>query len=309
MARLIAGLGTSHIPSIGVALDAGKRDDPEWKPFFDGYEPARDWIADAAPDVAVVIYNDHGLELSFQRTVPTFAVGAADRYAPGDEGWGVRDIPAFDGAPDFSWHLIDMLVEEEFDPTICHELDVDHGVQVPLELFWGRPDAWPVRIVPIAVNMLCFPIPKPGRCFRFGKVLGEAIRNWPGDEKFVVIGTGGLSHQLQGARAGFNAPEADRAFLRDIAERPETLAALSREDFVERFGSEGAELIMWLVMRGALDDAVRTVHAHYHVPVSMTGAGMIVMENETVAGASGGERASAEAAGSVQAGRASARTA
>ena len=279
MARLVGGIGTSHVPSIGFALDAGKRDHPDWKPFFDGYDPAREWIAAAAPDVAVVIYNDHGLELSFRRTVPTFAVGAADGYAPGDEGWGVRDIPSFAGDPAFSWHLIDRLVEAEFDPTICHELDVDHGVQVPMELFWGRPSAWPVRIVPVAVNMLCYPIPKPGRCFRFGEVLGEAIRSWPGDEKFVVIGTGGMSHQIQGGRAGFTSPDADRAFLRDIAADPGALVGLSREDFVERFGGEGAELIMWLVMRGAMDEAVRTVMTHYHVPVSMTGAGMIVPEN------------------------------
>ena len=279
MARLIAGLGTSHVPSIGGALDAGRHQDPDWKPFFDGYGPAQAWLREARPDVAVVVYNDHGLDLSFQRIVPTFAVGAADWYGPGDEGWGVRDIPSFAGAPDFSWHLIDRLVEDEFDVAICHELDVDHGVQVPMELFWGRPAEWPVRIVPVAVNMLCYPIPKPGRCHRFGRSLGAAIRGWPGDETFVVIGTGGMSHQIQGARAGFTAPDADRAFLKDIAERPEILAALSREDFIERFGGEGAELIMWLVMRGALDDAVRTVHTHYHVPVSMTGAGMILMEN------------------------------
>lgn len=279
MARLIGGLGTSHVPSIGAAIDKGLRDTPDWKPFFDGYIPGQDWVKQAKPDVAVVIFNDHGNSFFLDR-VPTFAVGCAEEYKPVDEGWGPRPIPPFRGAVDFSWHLVDTMVENRFDPMICQEIDVDHGIQVPMELFWGRPAEWPVKVVPIFVNVIQYPIPLPSRCWELGQVLRKAIESYDSDERFVVLGTGGLSHQLQGARAGFVNPEADRAFLRDIAADPGKLARMSRERYVELFGSEGAELMMWLVMRGCMDAAVRVLHTHYFVPASMTGAGMIVLENE-----------------------------
>ncbi|MGP3930422.1 class III extradiol dioxygenase family protein [Nonomuraea sp. KM88] len=279
MARIVGGLGTSHVPSIGAALDKGLRDTPEWKPFFDGYAPAQEWVREQRPDVAVVVFNDHFNALFLDR-VPTFAVGCAPEYHPVDEGWGPRPIPPFEGAADFAWHLVDTLVDNHFDPEIIQEIKVDHGLQVPMELFWGRPvKAWPVKVVPIFVNVLQYPIPLPGRLYALGKVLGRAIESYDSDERFVVLGTGGLSHQLQGARAGFVNPEADRRFLQDIAHDPGTLAGWSREQYVETFGGEGAELIMWLVMRGALDPEVVVRHRHYFVPASMTGAGMIVMEN------------------------------
>jgi len=190
-----------------------------------------------------------------------------------------QGIAPFQGAVDFSWHLIDTLVENRFDPMICQEIEVDHGIQVPMELFWGRPDVWPVKVVPIFVNVIQYPIPLPSRCYEMGRVLRKAIDSYDSDECIVILGTGGLSHQLQGARAGFVNPEADQAFLRDIATDPDKLAAMSREQYVEMFGSEGAELMMWLVMRGAMDRDVVVRHKHYFVPASMTGAGMIVMEN------------------------------
>lgn len=282
MAKLIGGLGTSHVPSIAAAIDKGLAGTDAWKPFFDGYVPAKEWIARAKPDIAVVIFNDHGNSFFLDR-VPTFAVGCAEEYRPVDEGWGPRPIPPFEGAADFSWHLIDTLVDNRFDPMICQEIEVDHGLQVPMELFFGRPEAWPVRVVPIFVNVIQYPIPLPSRCYEMGRVLRQAIESWPGDERVVVIGTGGLSHQLQGSRAGFVNPEADRAFLKDIATDPDRLAAMSRERYVEMFGSEGAELMMWLVMRGAMDRDVVVRHTHYFVPASMTGAGMIVMENAATA--------------------------
>lgn len=284
MATLIGGLGTSHVPSIAAAIDKGLRDTPDWKPFFDGYGPGQDWVREHRPDIAVVVFNDHGNSFFLDR-VPTFAVGCAEEYRPVDEGWGPRPIPPFPGAVDFSWHLVDTLVAERFDPMICQDIEVDHGIQVPMELFWGRPAAWPVRVVPIFVNVIQYPIPLPSRCYEMGRVLRRAIESYPTDERIVVVGTGGLSHQLQGARAGFVNPPADRAFLRDIAENPDRLAALSREDYVATFGSEGAELMMWLVMRGAMDQAVKVIHTHYFVPASMTGAGMIVLENEARASA------------------------
>lgn len=279
MAKLIGGLGTSHVPSIAAAIDKGLRDTPDWKPFFDGYIPGQDWVREQKPDIAVVIFNDHGNSF-FLDKVPTFAVGCAQSYKPIDEGWGPRAIPDFEGAADFSWHLVDTLVENRFDPMICQEIEVDHGIQVPMELFFGRPERWPVRVVPIFVNVIQHPIPLPARCYEMGATLRRAIESYPGNERIVVIGTGGLSHQLQGARAGFTNPDADRTFLREIATDPERYAAMSREDYVETFGSEGAELMMWLVMRGAMDARVAVRHTHYFVPASMTGAGMIVLENE-----------------------------
>jgi protocatechuate 4,5-dioxygenase, beta chain len=278
MAKLVGGLGTSHVPSIGVALDKGLRETPDWKPFFDGYVQGQDWVREQKPDIAVVIFNDHGNSFFLDR-VPTFALGCAPIYNPIDEGWGARAIAPFEGAEEFSWHFADRLVENHFDPLICREIEVDHGLQVPMELFWGRPDRWPVKVVPIWVNTIQFPIPTPQRCWEMGKVLREAIESWPTDEKVVVMGTGGLSHQLQGARAGFINREADQAWLDGIANDPEKYRSMSREDYVEQFGSEGAELIMWLVMRAAMDPQVKLIHKHYHAPASMTGAGMVVLEN------------------------------
>jgi protocatechuate 4,5-dioxygenase, beta chain len=213
--------------------------------------------------------------------VPTFAVGVGETYRPIDEGWGPRPVPAFEGAVDFSWHLADTMVENHFDPLICREIEVDHGCQVPMELFFGRPDAWPCKIVPIWVNTIQYPVPTPQRCWELGQVLRKAIDAWGGDERIAILGTGGLSHQLQGARAGFINQPADREWLQGIASDPGRYRDMSLKDYVEMFGTEGAELIMWLVMRGAMDRQVRLIHSHYHAPTSMTGAGMVVLENAT----------------------------
>ncbi len=278
MAKIIGGLGTSHVPSIAAAIDKGLADSPAWKPLFDGYIPAKQWVADHKPDIAVVIFNDHG-NAFFLDKIPTLAVGVADRYRPIDEGWGPRPVPDFMGAQDFAWHLVDTMVTEHFDPLVCRELDVDHGLQVPMELFFGRPEAWPVRIVPILVNTIQYPIPTPQRMWQLGQTLRRAIASWDTDETVAILGTGGLSHQLQGSRAGFiNAP-ADQAWLAEIGSNPQKYRDMTREDYVEVFGSEGAELIMWLVMRGAMNESVRTVHSHYYSPASMTGTGMVVLEN------------------------------
>lgn len=279
MARLIGGLGTSHVPSIAAAIDKGLADTPDWKPLFDGYIPAKQWVADKKPDIAVVIFNDHG-NAFFLDKIPTLAVGVAEWYRPIDEGWGPRPVPDFEGAQDFSWHLVDTMVTEHFDPLVCMELDVDHGLQVPMELFFGRPEAWPVKIVPILVNTIQYPIPTPQRMWQLGQTLRRAIESWDTDETVAILGTGGLSHQLQGSRAGFINPSADQAWLAEIGSNPQKYRDMSREDYVATFGSEGAELIMWLVMRAAMDDQVRTVHSHYYSPASMTGTGMVVLENK-----------------------------
>lgn len=278
MAELIGGFGTSHVPSIAAALDKGLRDSDEWRPFFDGYRPAQDWIAAARPDIAVVVFNDHGNSFFLDR-VPTLALGVADRYRPADEGWGPRPVPDFEGAADFAWHLADRMVEAHFDPMICREIDVDHGLQVPMELAFGRPEAWPVKVVPIFVNTIQYPIPTPQRMWDLGRLLRQAIESWPGSERVLVMGTGGLSHQLQGARAGFLNPAADRDWIATIGSDPARWRNLSRADYVEIFGSEGAELMMWLVMRGCLDERVETLASTYFAPASMTGAGMVLLRN------------------------------
>lgn len=278
MAKLIGGIGTSHVPSIAMAIDKGLRHSDEWAPFFDGYTPAQDWVAEKKPDIAVVVFNDHGNSFFLDR-VPTLALGVADEYKPADEGWGPRPVPVFEGATDFAWHLADRMVEGHFDPMLCRELDVDHGMQVPMELIFGGPEAWPVKVVPILVNTIQYPIPTPQRMWELGKLLRGAIESYPTDEKVVVLGTGGLSHQLQGARAGFINPEADKEWIAKIGADPERYRNMTREEYVEEFGSEGAELIMWLVMRGCLDESVNTLHNHYFAPASMTGAGMVLLEN------------------------------
>jgi protocatechuate 4,5-dioxygenase beta chain len=281
MANLIGGLGSSHVPSIGIALDRGLDQTDDWKPFFDGYDTPKQWCKDQKPDIAILIFNDHGNAIFLDR-VPTFTIGVAPSYAPADEGWGPRDIPNFQGDEAFSWYLADKFVENHFDPMIAREIDLDHGCQIPMELFFGRPQqyAWPVKIVPIIVNTVQFPIPTPQRCWDMGVLLRKLIDSYPTDDRVVVIGTGGLSHQLQGKRAGFLNPEADKKWINTIATDPLYWASLSREDYIEMFGSEGAELIMWLLMRGCMDQAVDLIHSHYFSPASMTGAGCVVLENK-----------------------------
>jgi protocatechuate 4,5-dioxygenase beta chain len=278
MARITAGIACSHVPAIGVAMDTGITDQPYWRPVFDGFQLSRKWNPENRPDVIFLVYNDHCTAFD-SSIIPTFALGCAAEFQPADEGWGPRPVPVFEGATDFSWHLADRMVEGHFDPMLCRELDVDHGMQVPMELFFGRPEAWPVKVVPILVNTIQYPIPTPQRMWDLGQLLRRAIESYPTDEKVVVLGTGGLSHQLQGARAGFINPEADREWIEKIGPNPDRYRGMTREDFVEEFGSEGAELIMWLVMRGCMEEAVTTLCRHYFAPASMTGAGMVLLEN------------------------------
>jgi protocatechuate 4,5-dioxygenase beta chain len=277
MARVVGGVGTSHVPSIGAALDNGKDDTEPWKAIFDGYGPARSWMEQQRPDVAIIIYNDHGSAFSLD-ALPTFAIGAAGSYAPADEGYGPRRVPTIEGDPDLSWHLIESLVAEEYDVTICQRLEVDHGLTVPMSILWGAPTTWPVRVVPIAVNVIQYPTPTPLRCLRLGQAIRRAIESFEPDLAVAVVGTGGMSHQLQGQRAGHINREFDEMFLNQLSAGPDALTALSTEDYIRLAGSEGAELIMWLVMRGALGGEVSEVYRDYHVPASNTAAGIVVLE-------------------------------
>jgi protocatechuate 4,5-dioxygenase, beta chain len=278
MARIVGGITTSHIPAIGAALAKGQQDTPYWKPFFDGYAPVRRWLGEVKPDVAVVIYNDHGLSF-FLDHIPTFAVGAAATYPNEDSGWGLEVVPEVHGDVEFSWHLIESLVADEFDITMCQEMKVDHGFIVPLMTMWPGVAAWPIRAVPIAVNTVQHPIPSAARCYKLGKALGKAIESYPEDITVVILGTGGMSHQLQGERAGFINKRFDTMFMEKLVADPAALTRMSNAELVEQAGSEGVELIMWLAMRGAMTRGASVVHSHYHIPVSNTAAGVLVLEN------------------------------
>jgi protocatechuate 4,5-dioxygenase beta chain len=276
MARLIGGIATSHVPAIGGAMAKGIQNEPYWKPFFDGFPPVREWLTRAKPDVAVVVYNDHGLNF-FLDKMPTFAVGAAPTYRNADEGWGIPQVPAFEGDLDLSWHLIDRLVADEFDITTCQEMLVDHAFTLPMALLW--PDQhWPVRVVPVCINTVQFPLPSAARCYRLGEAIGKAVRSWAGDARVVVIGTGGLSHQLDGERAGFINAAFDHRFIRSLSDEPQWATQFSTEELVEQAGTQGVELLMWLAMRGALGASVRALHVNYHIPISNTASGLLLME-------------------------------
>jgi len=279
MARIIGGLTTSHIPAIGNAIARGLEDDPYWKPFFDAYPPIRAWLAQHKPDVAINIYNDHGLGF-FLDKMPTFAIGAAHEYRNADEGWGIPTLGAFAGDPRLSWHIIEGMVADEFDITSCQELAVDHGFTVPMQLFWpGAPDndAMP-RSVAISANTVQHPIPTLKRALDFGKSLRRALLSYPEDIKIVILGTGGLSHQLDGERAGFINSDFDRMCMEKIVSDPESLTKISRMELVEKAGSQGTEFLMWMMMRGALGPQVTALSQNYHIPVSNTGAGTMLLE-------------------------------
>ena len=278
MARIIGGVATSHVPAIGAALDNGKAGEPYWQPVFAGYEASKRWIAEQKPDVVILVYNDHASAFSLE-LIPTFAIGGADTFAPADEGWGRRPVPVVKGHPELAWHLAERLILDEFDMTIVNRMDVDHGLTVPLSLMFGQPAEWPCKVIPLAVNVVQYPPPTGNRCFRLGQALRRAVEAYPEDLKVVVFGTGGMSHQLQGPRAGLINREFDTAFLDRLVSDPEAQAAMPHLDYVREAGSEGIELVMWLIMRGALDAKVVERHRFYHVPASNTAVGHLILEN------------------------------
>jgi protocatechuate 4,5-dioxygenase beta chain len=277
MAKIIGGITTSHVPAIGKAIAKSLQQEPYWKPFFDGFPPVRDWLGKEKPDVAVVIYNDHGLNF-FLDKMPTFAVGAAAEYRNADEGWGIPTLPPYPGDPALSWHLIESLLAEEFDITTCQEMKVDHAFTLPLELLYPNRHPCPVRTVPVCVNTVQFPLPSAARCFKFGQAIGRAIESWDSDAKVVIVGTGGLSHQLDGKRAGFINQDFDRLFMDKLVADPLWVTRYSIADLVELTGTQGIELLNWLTARGALQGEVTQRHANYHVPISNTASGLMLME-------------------------------
>jgi protocatechuate 4,5-dioxygenase beta chain len=267
------------VPAIGAALDNGKSNEPYWQPLFRGFERSKQWIAEAKPDVIILVYNDHASAFSLE-VIPTFAIGCAESFAPADEGWGPRPVPIVHGHPELAWHIAQSTILDEFDMTIVNKMDVDHGLTVPLSLLFGQPDAWPCPVIPLAVNVVQYPPPTANRCFELGKAIRRAVDSFPQDIRVAVFGTGGMSHQLQGPRAGLINSAFDNKFLDDFATNPEALTRIKHVEFLREAGSEGIELVMWLIMRGALDRDAKEVYRFYHVPASNTAVGHMILENQ-----------------------------
>ncbi len=278
MAKITAGVATSHVPAIGAALDLNKTQEPYWAPLFKGYEFSKQWIAAQKPDVVFLVYNDHASAFSLD-IIPTFAIGCADEYTPADEGWGPRPVPVVKGHPELASHIAQSVIQSDFDLTIINRMDVDHGLTVPLSLMFGQVQAWPCRVIPFAVNVVQYPPPSGMRCYQLGKAIRRAIDSFDEDLNVQIWGTGGMSHQLQGPRAGLINKEFDQRFLDRLVNEPDELAKMPHLDYVREAGSEGIELVMWLIMRGALDPRVQQVHRFYHVPASNTAVGHLILEN------------------------------
>jgi protocatechuate 4,5-dioxygenase beta chain len=278
MARISAGVATSHVPAIGAAIDNGKTQEPYWIPVFKGYEFSKRWIAAAKPDVVLLVYNDHASAFSLE-IIPTFAIGCAERFDPADEGWGPRPVPVVEGHPEFAAHIAQSVIQQDFDLTIVNKMDVDHGLTVPLSLLFGTPAAWPCRVIPIAVNVVQYPPPSGNRCYQLGKAIRRAVDCYDPELNVQIWGTGGMSHQIQGPRAGLINKEFDRRFLDQLISAPDALAAMPHIEYIREAGAEGVELVMWFIMRGALDAQVKTTHRFYHVPASSTAVGHLILEN------------------------------
>ncbi len=277
MAEVIGGVATSHVPAVGAAMDKDRTSEPYWAPYFAKLEPLRRWIAELEPDVCVLIYNDHANAFSLE-LIPTFAIGLADTFRPADEGYGRRPVPDVAGHPDLAWHLAESLILDEFDMTLVNELEVDHGLTVPLSVMFGQPQAWPCPVVPILVNVVQYPPPTGRRCYNLGRALRRAIDSFPGKERVLIVGTGGMSHQLQAERAGLLNPAFDTRFMDLLVHDPESAATITHTEYLREAGSEGIELVMWLIMRGALHENVREVYRATHLPTSNTHNGLLVLE-------------------------------
>jgi protocatechuate 4,5-dioxygenase, beta chain len=283
MAHLSASVYTSHVPAIGAALDLGKSEEPYWQPLFKGYEYSKQWLKDNTPDVIFLVYNDHATAFSLD-IIPTFAIGCAAEFKPADEGWGPRPVPMVKGHPELASHIAQSVIQQDFDLTIVNKMDVDHGLTVPLSLMCGQPSAWPCPVIPFAVNVVQYPVPSGKRCLQLGQAIQRAIKSFDEPLNVQIWGTGGMSHQLQGPRAGLINKEFDTRFMDLLIEQPDAAAAIPHIDYVREAGSEGIELVMWLIARGAMSDVnggppVELMHRFYHVPASNTAVGHAILKN------------------------------
>ena len=279
MAKISAGVFTSHVPAIGAAIDNDKMDEEYWQPLFAGYDYSRQWIAEQKPDVILLVYNDHATAFD-SNLVPTFAIATGEQFKPADEGWGPRPVPMVQGHPELASHIAQSVIQDEFDLTVVRDLDVDHGLTVPLSLMFGQPEQWPCRVIPIAVNVGLYPPPSGKRCYALGKALRRAVESFDENLNVQVWGTGGMSHQLQGPRAGLINKSFDNTFLDRIVDDAEELSQTPHVDYVRLSGSEGVELVMWFIARGALNETVEQQHRFYHVPASNTAVGHLILENQ-----------------------------
>ncbi len=278
MARIIAGVACSHVPAIGAAIDLGKTREPYWVPLFKGFERSKQWMAETRPDVVILVYNDHASAFSLE-VIPTFALGCAEEFPIADEGWGPRPVPVVKGHPELAWHIAQSVILDEFDLTIVNKMPVDHGLTVPLSLMFGQPAAWPCPVIPLCVNVIQYPPPTGHRCYALGQAIRRAVQSFDRDLRVVIFGTGGMSHQLQSERAGLINSQFDARFLDGMAKDPEALTRIQHLEYVREAGSEGIELVMWLIMRGALDRDASEVYRFYHVPASNTAVGHMILEN------------------------------
>lgn len=278
MATIVGGIGTSHVPTIGLAYDKGRQSEPAWAPLFEGYKPVARWLEAQKPDVLVCFYNDHANSIFFD-FYPTFAIGISPEFELADEGAGKRPLPNIPGHSDMAIHLAEELVNNEFDMTVFQDKPLDHGLHSALPLLWPHKDGWPGAVVPIQVNVLQYPLPTALRCFKLGQAVRRAIQSYPGDLRVAIVGTGGLSHQIHGERTGFNNTEWDMEFLELLERDPARLTRLTHAEYVRLGGAEGAEVIMWLAMRGALSEHVRMVHDHYYLATT-TGMTVAVFEED-----------------------------
>jgi len=283
MAHITASVYTSHVPAIGAAIDHGKTGEPYWQPMFAGYDFSKQWMKDNRPDVIFLVYNDHATAFSLE-IIPTFAIGTAAEFKAADEGYGARPVPTVIGHPELASHIAQSVIQDDFDLTIVNKMDVDHGLTVPLSLMCGQPQAWPCPVIPFHVNVVQYPVPSGRRCFMLGQAIRRALESYDEDLKVQIWGTGGMSHQLQGPRAGLINAEWDNRFLDRLIADPEDLSKMPHIDYVREAGSEGIELVMWLIARGAMADVAggkRPVlrHRFFHVPASNTAVGHLILEN------------------------------
>jgi gallate dioxygenase len=278
MARIVGAIAASHTPTIGFAFDTNKQNDPVWKPIFQAFKPVQDWLAAKKPDVLFVIFNDHVTSFFFDH-YSAFALGIGDSYAVADEGGGPRDLPAVKGHPGLSHHIGAALMADEFDMSFFQGKPLDHGLFSPLSVMWPHKPSWPGTVIPLQIGVLQFPIPSARRCYKLGQSLRKAIESYPEDLKVAIVATGGLSHQVHGERAGFNNTAWDDRFLDLLENDPEALTRMTIADYAKLGGLEGAEVIMWLVMRGAMSARIKRLHRDYYLP-SMTGIATAVYENE-----------------------------
>jgi protocatechuate 4,5-dioxygenase beta chain len=278
VAKIIAGISSSHVPAIGAAIDNKQTEEPYWKRVFAGFEKSKQWMAEAKPDVVIAIYNDHASAFSVEM-IPTFALGTAAEFPPADEGWGPRPVPVVKGHPELASHIATSVILDGFDLTIVNRMEVDHGLTVPLNLVFGSPKEWPCPVIPLAVNVVQYPPPTGQRCYDLGKAIRRAVDSFPQDMKVVIFGTGGMSHQISGPRAGLINSKFDTAFLDNLTKNPKALARMPHIEYMREAGAEGIEMVMWLVMRGALDEKVKEVYRFYTVPASNTAVGHIILQN------------------------------